>query len=405
MSSAPPVFTLRADWVLPVAGEPIRGGTVVVRGERIASVGWDVDGPVFEHPEAVIVPGFVNAHTHLEFSDLSQPIAPAGTTFPAWIQAINALRRGRTVDPSKGIGLGLHESIHSGTTTLGEIETTGWAELAEPGIEVHRFRELIGLTEPRIQQCLTAAISHLHLSSRANESHGLSPHAPYTVHPRLLDAAIKLANQYSAPLAMHVAESREELQLLRTGSGPLRELLEQAGVWVPDAFHAPRRALDVLQTLSQAARALVIHGNYLDDDEIEFLADRRASMAVVYCPRTHAYFGHEPYPLATMLDRGVQLALGTDSRASNPDLSMLGEMRQVAAMHADVSPTRILELATLDGAKALGRHNDLGSLEAGKLANTAVMHAPTQSAPDPAESLLDPHAQVIAVYHRGQQAH
>src|SRR4029079_17443838 len=120
--------------------------------------------------------------------------------------------------------------------------------------------------------------------------------APYTVHPDLFAALLKFAAINRYPVAMHLAESPEEIELLRSGGGPFRDLLEELGVWREDANPKGYRPLDYLQTLGEAPRALIIHGNYLDQEEVEFLAKHNNTMALVFCPRTHAYFGHKQYP-------------------------------------------------------------------------------------------------------------
>ena len=158
--------------------------------------------------------------------------------------------------------------------------------------------------------------------------------------------AVQVSSQHHFPLALHLAESREELQLLHDGTGPLVQLLQDFDQW--DAAAIPRSSvpLDYLRVLAEADRALVIHGNYLSDTEIGFLASHGQHMSVVYCPRTHAYFGHDPYPLSKMLAAGVNVAIGTDSRASSPDLSPLNEVRFAAARHAHVSPLSLLWMIT-----------------------------------------------------------
>jgi cytosine/adenosine deaminase-related metal-dependent hydrolase len=147
-------------------------------------------------------------------------------------------------------------------------------------------------------------------------------------------------------------------------------------MWDNSAIPRGSRPLDYLRLLAQAPRSLVIHGNYLAPDSHKFLAENADRMTLVYCPRTHAYFNHPRYPLGEALAAGVQVALGTDSRASNPDLSLLGEMRQVARVHATVQPETILKMATLHGARALGCDEQCGSLAPGKLANLIAVPAP-----------------------------
>jgi cytosine/adenosine deaminase-related metal-dependent hydrolase len=196
------------------------------------------------------------------------------------------------------------------------------------------------------------------------------------------------------PLAMHLAESPEEMQLLSTGDGPLYDLLNEFGVWDPTAIPRGARPRDYLRLLAEADRALVIHGTYLDDEEIAFLAAHADRMSVVYCPRTHAYFPHAPYPLAKLLAAGVTVALGTDSRASSPDLNLFEELRFAAAHHA-IAPDQLVALATLGGAKALGRNHEIGTIAPGKSADLTVVRLPNVEA-DPYELLFDPRSSVVA---------
>ncbi len=233
--------------------------------------------------------------------------------------------------------------------------------------------------------------------------HGLSPHAPYTVHPDLLADTVELSIRHEAPLAMHLAESLEEIEFLRDGSGRFRELLDSRRVYDPASRPRGSRPLDELLVLSRAHRALVIHGNYLDDEEIEFLGQNRRQMALVYCPRTHAWFGHAPYPLEKMLAAGAIVALGTDSRASSPDLSLLAEMRHVARTFPALSRATVLELGALAGARALGRDAEIGTLEPGKLANLAAIRLPEEKSADPHEMLLDCDGEVAGTWIRGNK--
>jgi cytosine/adenosine deaminase-related metal-dependent hydrolase len=205
---------------------------------------------------------------------------------------------------------------------------------------------------------------------------GISPHAPYTVSPILLRQLVTLARTRNMPLAMHLAESREELAFLKTGTGPFQELLDERSMWDAEAVPRGSRPLDYLRLLADAPRALVIHGNYLNDEEMAFLAGKRERMSLVYCPRTHAFFQHEPYPLTAAIAAGVRVALGTDSRASNPDLDLLAEMRFVARAYPTIDPHDVLRMGTLLGAEALGREDEVGSLTPGKLANVVAVPLP-----------------------------
>jgi cytosine/adenosine deaminase-related metal-dependent hydrolase len=152
---------------------------------------------------------------------------------------------------------------------------------------------------------------------------------------------------------MHLAETREELELLRSGTGEFKRLLSGLGLWNEQLFCKPRRPMEYLRLLSKAPRSLVIHGNYLETDELEFIA-ANPQMTLVYCPRTHAAFGHAAHPWRRLMELGGRVALGTDSRASNPDLSMFGELQFLAQNHPDVSDVDLLRLGSIDGRRALG---------------------------------------------------
>jgi len=411
MDSGPVAISLTARWVFPVAAPPIAGGGITIRGERIVEVSERPADAAIDLGDVAILPGFVNAHTHLEFSDLTAPLGERGTPLPTWIRQVLAARGGRGVDPasqtaaaSAAISRGIAESARYGVTTLGEIATSGWTPgmLEGAPLDLNVFYELIGLRADRVDERIADAEEYVTRALvAARWRAGLSPHAPYSVHPELLIALARLAAANHLPLAMHVAESREELQLLSTGDGPFRELLEALGAWDPDAIPLGSRPLDYLQVLGLAPRALVVHGNYLDEAERAFLAEHAARMSVVYCPRTHSYFAHERYPLAEMLAAGSRVAIGTDSRASNPDLNLLAELRHVAAIHPELRPAEILKLGTLAGAQALGLDHEVGSLTAGKLANLAIVPVTSTIAADPHELVLHADAEVSATYYRG----
>jgi cytosine/adenosine deaminase-related metal-dependent hydrolase len=163
-----------------------------------------------------------------------------------------------------------------------------------------------------------------------------------------------------------------------------------------EAFTVGRRPLAYLQRLAAAPKTLVIHGNYLGDEEIALLAARRDVFSVVYCPRTHAYFGHAPYPLPQLLAAGVNVALGTDSRASSPDLSLLAEMREAAARHSNVPPEAIVRMATLGGAAALDLADSHGSLAPGKRAEMIAVALPERGDGSPYALLLAGEGRVVA---------
>jgi cytosine/adenosine deaminase-related metal-dependent hydrolase len=287
----------------------------------------------------------------------------------------------------------LEESTRCGVAALGEIAQVA-AVYPDVALDLTVFYELRALRADEVSAAMQVAESVAEHTSSDCRS-GLSPHAPYTVHWRLLDSIVALSAQHRLPVAMHLAESLQELEFLRNESGEFRELLEERGAWVPRAALPQSKPLDYLQRLARAHRALVIHGNYLDDEEIDFLAANRGRMSVVFCPRTHAYFEHQPYPLRKLLNRGVRVALGTDSRASNPDLDLRKEM-QFLIDHFAVSPEEALRVGTMDGAAALGLGGFAGTITAGKGAHLAIVRIPSRTPKDLYELLFDATTRVVA---------
>lgn len=403
----PEPVAVQARWVLPIDQPPIEHGIVTIVGSRILTVGENSSGrPPRDLGNVALLPGFVNAHTHLEFSLLEKPLCEPGVAFSEWIACVVEHRRTQNkklmVETDgfqrfrrRAAETGLHEVQSSGTAAIGEIATPGWPRECFPahGLHVTVFLELLGLAtdaEDRLLAMAQSFVSEVQdIGSRLKP--GLSPHAPYTASPRLVEKACEISAAERIPVAMHLAESREELELLVSHRGGLVETLDKLKAWHPEAVPQGRRPLDYLETLALAHRALVIHGNYLAPDEMDFLARCRDRMSVVYCPRTHAYFRHEPYPLEAMLAAGVYVAVGTDSLASNPDLSLLAELREIARLHPTISPESILRMGTAGGAEALGISREMGTIAPGKRSLLTVIDVPADAA-DPVQAILHTNA-------------
>ncbi len=469
MTDAPsPLKTYRARWVWS-AERWWEDARVTVAGRQIVSVGTERLAGEIDLGDCVILPGLVNAHTHLEFSGLTAPL-PYDKTFASWIRNVVVWRRGEMAASARqAIERGLAESAQAGVTLLGEIATrgigfqpvlpdeemTGWkpiprsdssdgspwdtpaaldmsdCHLTSPpsrSPQLVVFREVLGLKPDAIQPQMADACRHLTVGAACrregeapaqpregeiaasqprlggslalpslalptndwspNWTAGLSPHAPYSLSRELFSKVLDLAKQSRCPVAMHLAETREELELLATGTGPLAELFTEWGLWSTGQRAAFRSPWEVLQQLSSLPRVLVIHGNYLTPEELDFLTGKD-QFSVVYCPRTHSYFQHDRYPLAELLKRGIRVALGTDSRASNPDLNLLSEVRHVAQQHPEIAPTMLLEMATSHGAEALGLGHSVGCIAPGMRADLCVLPIPP-GIRDPFEAVLAP---------------
>lgn len=380
----------RAHWVIPVTRPPLQHATLVVEDGRIVDLHDRADPKAEDLGNVAILPGLVNAHTHLEFSTLTEPL-PMDGGFPAWIQQVVAQRRAQQGSRAIALQEGLRESAEAGTCLLGEIatadETPGPdAPLASasgenapadgPRVDCVVFRELLGFSRDGVAEQLATAHRHLNRTTAASPlPRGLSPHAPYSVHPDLFTGVIQLAAAQQVPVAMHLAETRAELELLSHGTGELAEMLRELGVWKADLFPSALRTLDFLRGLAEAPHGLVVHGNYLRPEDVEFLCGA-PHLTVVYCPRTHAAFGHEPHSWRGLVQRGVRVALGTDSRASNPDLSLWNELRFLQTQNPDLPPQLLLRMGTLSGAEALGLADEYGSLEPGKRAQLLIRPLP-----------------------------
>lgn len=376
-------LTLTAQWILPVDGPPLPNGHLTIQSGRIVALEPDHRRPAtFDFGQAAILPGLVNAHTHLDLSGLGGQVPP-GPDFTGWLSRVIQHRREQTpAQMESSIARGLAEAIRFGTTLIGDIAGLGqsWATLSSAPIRAVVFHELLGLSRPRAAQAWAQACAWIG-SHRATATcrPGLSPHAPYSVRASLFHAAARLATAQQVPLAIHLAESRAELELLEHHSGPFRPFLERLGVWDPTGL--VRDPKEMVTLPEAGARVIFAHGNYLD------VPAPRSGATLVYCPRTHAAFDHEPYPLERLQARGWQIALGTDSLASNPDLDVLAEARHVRHAFPHLQGAAILQMATLAGAQALGWATETGSLTPGKSADLVVVPLPSGEG-DPYERLL-----------------
>lgn len=380
---------LKARWVLPVTSAPVRDGVVRIENDRILAVGQGRAGEsIRDLGNVAILPGLVNAHTHLELSGIEAPLGRPGISIVDWIGLVLKARQSSCYDTRDAVRRGLDQCATAGVAAVGDI-VQGNPTVTEEAVATTAFLELIGPTEDRTAEALKAASEYIGAGQgRGALRVGLSPHAPYSVRPELVEGACRLSREHRVPVAFHLAESQEELQLLAQGAGPFKNLLDRLGSWDQRVQHAGRCPLDFLKMLADADRALVVHGNYLNEEEIRFIAGQGGQMSVVYCPRTHAWFRHEPYPLESMLASGVNVALGTDSRASSPDLNLLEEMRSVAREHPGVPRERIVEMGTIGGARALGQESELGSLMPGRRARLTVVPLPSEGSNDPYELIL-----------------
>jgi cytosine/adenosine deaminase-related metal-dependent hydrolase len=389
-------WTLTARWLFPVDAPPLERGRVAVAGDRIAGVG-PCDGPAdVDFGEAAVIPGLVNAHTHLDLTGLRGQ-APPSADFTGWLRKVIAFRRSRPPEQvQRDIREGLAESVRFGTTLLGDISGDGgsWDVLADAPLRAVVYREFLGLPADRASGAWERLDGWLAARTPTPTCRpGVSPHAPYSVRSCLFFAAATRG----WPVATHLAETAAEQQLLVLRSGPFVRFLQDLDVWAPDGLAEDLQ--QVLRLLSGVEPTLIVHGNYLPPDT-EF----PSNAGLVYCPRTHAAFGHPPHPFRDFLNRGVRVALGTDGLASNPDLNVLAEARHLHEKYPDLAGHVLLRMATLTGAELLDWDDETGSLTPGKSADFAVVPLePDAGGADPHRRLFAGRRPVSAVFFRGRQ--
>lgn len=397
----------RARFVVPVDGPPVENGELVVEDGRIAAVGRHGQATparqaadVSDFGDAVILPGLVNAHTHLELSDLAGRVPPTAD-FTTWLKSLFAILSNSTRDESvitSAVRTGVRQSISAGVTTLGDITRyPAWSRsvLAAAPLRVVSFGEVaaIGRRRHLLAERLNAACAKPP-SSQGPLRIGVSPHAPYTVEPAALHECLRAAKGANLPVCMHVAEVADEEAFTRQLSGPLAEYLRELGLWDVEIQAHGCRPVDMLDHYPfPSNRTLLAHVNHASDADIATLARHGASVA--YCPRTHAAFGHPPHRFREMRAAGVNVCLGTDSLASNPSLSILDELRFLHAKFPDLPGSTLLEMATMNGAQAMGLIAISGTLTVGKSADFVVV--PLQNA--------GPHSQWMDIFQSDVEPH
>ncbi len=375
---------IRARTVLPITAPPVPDGAVVVSGNQILAVGkWPDLKSKFSGEETVdlgetvMLPGLINAHCHLDYTGMAG-LWPPPKKFTDWIPRMLAAKAEWSyTDYARSWLNGAKMLLQTGTTTVGDIEATPellpdvWE--ATP-LRILSFLEMTGVRSKReperiIGDALRQINSLAHPRCRA----ALSPHAPYSTSPELLRLSGIVAREDNLPITIHVAESAQEFEMFSLARGEMFDWLKKNGRDNSDCGHGtPVRHLESAGLLGK--NLLAVHVNYLDDNDFGLLA--RRGVSVVHCPRSHVYFRHQPFPLEKLAAAKVNLCLGTDSLATvtrlgkeKLSLDLFLEMQQLARTYPEVSPKTIVRMATVNGAKALGRAGQAGQLAKNALAD------------------------------------
>jgi cytosine/adenosine deaminase-related metal-dependent hydrolase len=367
---------LRARTILPVSRPPIENGAVVISENRVRAVGLWRDlqpragGEILDLGEVILLPGLVNAHCHLDYTDMAGQLPPP-QTFTDWIPLITAAKAAWDFSEYARSWLnGAQMLLRTGTTTVADIEAMPdlLPELWEATpLRVLSFLEMTGIRARRNpKEILREAVETIHSLSHPRCSASLSPHAPYSTLPELLRLSAAAAREKNWRITTHVAESEQEFEMFMEARGRMFDWLQRnerdnsdCGRGSPVA-HLARN--DML-----GENLLAVHVNLLAPGDTELLATHQAH--VVHCPRSHHYFRHPPFPRRQLADAGINLCLGTDSLSTvrktgkeKIELNLFEEMRRFAVADKTIPPMEIIRMATINGAKALGMAGQIGEL-------------------------------------------
>ena len=380
-----------ADWLVPVSSPNVAVGAIAVEGEQIVAVGQRGDlirqfpGSVIrDFSSAAIIPGLVNAHSHLELTAMRGFLENEESDFFAWLKKLTMARLERMTEEDLYVSSswGACEAARAGVTSFADASDAAFQSmkaLREVGLRGIVFQESFG-PDPRLATENFTKLKHNIERLRELETPlikcGVSPHAPYTVCAAQLELIAEFALRERLPVMMHAAETTMETSLLRDGSGPFAEGLKRRGI----EWHAPGKS--TIQYLEShgilETRPLLAHCITIDDADLETM--RKTNSRVAHCPKSNAKLGHGVAPFTKFLEAGLSVGLGSDSVASNNTCDLLEEARfaLLTARSASrdavrLSPSQLLKTATMGGARALGLENEVGQLEEGFQADFAVV--------------------------------
>jgi aminodeoxyfutalosine deaminase len=366
---------VRARIVVTMDGPPIEDGAAAISGNRIIDVGKFSEikirnvGDVVDLGDRALLPGLINAHCHLDYTCLCEQIPPP-KSFTDWIRAINAAKAKLSAqDYVASINEGFAEARQFGTTTIANL--TAFPELIaeiDPSIRTWWFAELIDVRAPeQASKLVDSAMESL----KGTRTWGLAPHALFTASMDLYRRCEEVAQREKVLLTTHLAESREEMEMFRNGSGPLYDFMKKIGRPMDDCRQGTplERFLRIRDSSGPKAFGarndndwLVAHLNELAESDFELLERLQMKFHVVHSSRSHGYFGHSRFPFERLRSLGFNICLGTDSLASNDSLSLFAEMRAFQKEFPRVSPEEILQMMTVNPGRALQRENSLGQI-------------------------------------------
>lgn len=379
-----------APWVLPNASSPIADGAIAVDDARIVAVGPAAvlrkqfpESTAQDFKESAIIPGLINAHSHLELTVMRGFLEKEESDFFSWLRKLTIARLERMTEDDLYVSAawGACEAARAGVTCVADASdsaATTMKALTDAGLRGVVFQESFG-PDPKLVQDnfekLRSKVARLRGMETPLVVCGVSPHAPYTVCAPQLEAIARFATDERLPLMMHAAETEMEVAFLRDGCGPFADGLRSRGIeWKAAGVSTIQYLSDhgVLQT-----QPLLAHCIQVNDSDIEMI--RETETKVAHCPKSNAKLGHGVAPFRKFLSKGVTVGLGSDSVASNNTCDLLEEARfamllaRATAHETDVSAQQVLQTATMGGARAVGLQQQVGELAEGLQADFAVV--------------------------------
>jgi 5-methylthioadenosine/S-adenosylhomocysteine deaminase len=377
---------LIAERIIPVSSPPLDGYAVIIERDKIIGLepfrSAEKKNPYAKRINlegAILMPGLINLHTHLELSSLRGGL-PRGIDFFKWIAELVNRKRGlKKREYNNGVHIGIKELIKTGTTSIGEITSEGISPyiLSNYNIRGKVFYEVLGLSD-LLTGYIWAKKRREFKRFKGNDllDKGISPHSCYSLSYDLLKKVSKYSAKYNITLSSHISETKEEGEFIKEGRGKFKELINSLGFKSPLPFYSPS-PISYFKDLGLLKKDfLAVHAVWVDESDIKIM--KESSISIAHCPRSNAYLNVGKAQVMKFLKEGINVGLGTDSLASNYSLNMWEEMRTAYNLHREEGLTayEIFKMATQSGAKALGWEDKVGTIEIGKKADLIAIKIP-----------------------------
>ena len=395
MAKTAETSVIKANYILSGEGKLLKDHQILVEGSKISKVEPAGKRPadadkVYDLGPAVLMPGLINCHTHLELTDLGRPVTRR-QDLTLWLDEVRELRDGKKDgDLIKSSQKGVEASIEYGTTTIVDHANSGnsYIPLRDSGLRAFLLFEMVAFPEHLYEQKAKLLDDRIAMVEE-NEflRWGVAPHSAYGVSERLLKKCREVVEGTNRLVSVHTSEHEGEVELFETGGGPFVDFLTRLGSdlskWKSPKM-TPVAYLDKLGLITE--HTLTIHNNYLRDGDFEII--RGAGASAVYCPRSHFYFYHRYHPFKKLIAEGIRVCFGTDSMVSNWSLDMLEELKFVYQTYDGVTPLQLFRMATANGAAALGISDRVGEPIPGMEADICAIRYP-KNYENPLEGALD----------------